>query len=255
VNGGPVDERRRREPRARRFQSVESTSVVEQPSSFAGWRSVGSLGRCGSKVAERFVSPTTDKPSRHFSSASDPTVTTRGARREKRRGLHHVVAGDIELASAPALKARDKRNFGNVTVSLQRRQPLLVPSARTSFSPPQEGGFGLRNQSTTRSSLLSHSKRKLATREKLVRGSLERARGLARSRACPCVVRSTVAEVVGPCVAQVVFTLSRGERRRSLTFHFTNSSQSHRKGVGSKELATVKGENARSRGAQAHRKM
>lgn len=43
VDGGPVDERRRREPRAHRFQAVESTSVVEQPSPFAGWRSVGGL--------------------------------------------------------------------------------------------------------------------------------------------------------------------------------------------------------------------
>lgn len=85
---------------------VESTSVVGQPSSFAGWRSVGSLGCCGSKVAERFVSPSTDMPNRHFSSGSDPTAMTGGARKEKRRGLYHVVAGDIELASAPALKER-----------------------------------------------------------------------------------------------------------------------------------------------------
>lgn len=140
VDGGPVDERRRREPRAHRFQAAESTSVVEQPSSFAGWRSVASLGCYGSKVAERFVSPTTDKPSRHFSSESDPVVTTRGARREKRRGLQPIAAGDSSLP-----RLRHQRNAPeNATSGMGITQPLLVLSARTSFSPPQEGGLGLR---------------------------------------------------------------------------------------------------------------
>jgi hypothetical protein len=43
VDGGPVDERRRREPRAHRFQAVESTLIIRQPSPFAGWRSAGGL--------------------------------------------------------------------------------------------------------------------------------------------------------------------------------------------------------------------
>jgi len=70
---------------------------------------------------------------------------------------------------------------------------------------------------------------------------------ITRSRACPCVVmmRSAVAEVVGPCAAQVVFALSRGERRRSLAFHFTVSSETPARASGKKEAMRVKGENAR----------
>lgn len=140
VNGGPVDERRRREPRAHRFQSVESTSVVEQPSSFAGWRSVGGLGCCGSKVTERFVSRITDSVQQTLQLCWDPAAMTGGARREKRRGLHHVVC------------RRHRASLGSSTegtrlkTQLRERasQPLLVLSARTSFSPPQEGGLGLR---------------------------------------------------------------------------------------------------------------
>jgi hypothetical protein len=89
-----------------RLRAVESTSAVEQPSSFAGWRSVGSLGRCGSKADESLGSRTTDTPGRHFSSASDSAAMTRGARREKRRGLHHVVCRGIEPASPPAPKTK-----------------------------------------------------------------------------------------------------------------------------------------------------
>lgn len=72
---------------------------------------------------------------------------------------------------------------------------------------------------------------------------------------CRNVREDTVAEVVGPCAAQVVFALSRGERRRSLAFHFDVSSGSHRKVAGQKEAPRVEGEDVRSRGAQAHRKM
>jgi hypothetical protein len=71
---------------------------------------------------------------------------------------------------------------------------------------------------------------------------------------CRCK-RSTFAEVVGPCAAQVVVALSRGERRRSLAFDSIVFSGSHRKGAGRKKTNRVEGEIARSRGAQAHRKM
>lgn len=111
------------------------------------------------------------------------------------------------------------------------------------------------NWSTASSSLLSHSRRKLAARETLERGNLVRARGSAApGRARVSLFGSTVAEVVGPCVAQVVFTLSRGERRRSLAFNFSVFSGSHRKGAGTKKTKRVEGETARGCGARASSK-
>lgn len=53
VDGESVGERSRRKPRAHRFQMVEGTQAVEQPSSFAGWRSVGGLGCRGPRSNPR----------------------------------------------------------------------------------------------------------------------------------------------------------------------------------------------------------
>lgn len=173
----------------------------------------------------------TDKPSRHFSSASDPTAMTRGARREKRRGLHHVAAGE---SSQPRL--RHRRNAPeNATSGTWKSQPLLVLSARTSSSPPQEGGAGLRT-GRRRAARFPHTASASLRRE----GNSTEVTSIEREdHPLPGVPvcrldtsRSTVAEVVGPCAAQVVFALSRGERRRSLAFHFDVSSGSHRKGTG-----------------------
>jgi len=251
VNGGPVDERRRREPRAHRFQAAESTSVVEQPSSFAGWRSVGSLGCCGSKVAERFVSRTTDKPNRHFSSVSDPTAMTGGARREKRRGLHHVVC------------RRHRARLGSSTEGTRLKtqlrecdlQPLLVSSARTSFSPPQEGGLGLRTD-----------QRRAARFFRTAGASLRRERNsyedpsneredrplsgvpVCRCKKCCCRSRRAVRGSSGLDPLSGTMTT---EPNVSLHRFFRTNPQ----GIGSKETMRVKGETARSRGAQAHRKM
>lgn len=117
MDGGPVDERRRREPRAHRFQTVDSTQTIEQPSPFAGWRSVDGLSperggllrvKGGARSSdleiyfERNGNNAADMPSGHSSLASDPAVTTMGARRAKEEGIATRQRRNIELASIPA---------------------------------------------------------------------------------------------------------------------------------------------------------
>jgi hypothetical protein len=200
VDGGPVGERRRREPRAHRFQMVEGTQIIEQPSSFAGWRSVGGLQvpkrdglpwvKGGAKSSdfeihfERIGNNAADMPSGHSSLASDPTVVTLGVQRAKEEGT--AARHSRMHSSQPRLPAPKKKRAS--APSGRPLQPSLGPLTRMSFSPPQEGGAGLRNRSATRSSLLSHSRRKLAAREKLGRGKPPSGARISRSRTCPCVV-------------------------------------------------------------------
>jgi hypothetical protein len=192
VDGGPVDERRRREPRAHRFQAVEGTQIIEQPSSFAGGRSVEDLrlprvkgdSRCKKHLEDRFErNDHADTPDGHSSLASALVVTTLGVRRVKEEGTAARHAGDIELASAPAPQAMRES-----AASGRSLQPSLDPSTCMPFSPPQEGGPGLRNRSAASSSSLLHSGRKLAAQGKLVGGKPLSSTRINRSRTCPCVV-------------------------------------------------------------------
>jgi len=124
-----------------RFQAVESTSVVEQPSPFAGWRSVDSLGRCESKGARDFgledprrktripTQPTL--PSGHSSLASDLAVMTGGARRAKEEGIATRHRRNLELVSNPATEGMSESS-----ASGRPLQPSLGPLTRMSPSSP-----------------------------------------------------------------------------------------------------------------------
>jgi hypothetical protein len=104
-------------------------------------------------------------------------------------------------------------------------QPLLGPLTCMSFSPPQEGGAGLRNRPTASSSSLPHSERKLAAWGKPAGGNLSRARGSTahgrvRVSSCSCRSRRTARGSSG-CLA-----LSAGQRRSLAPHSFVFSRRS-----------------------------
>jgi len=192
VDGGPVDERRRREPRAHRFQAVESTLAFEQPSPFAGWRSVGSLSSERSGLLwvkgdarssdleiyfERNRNNVIDMPDGHSSLVSDPAAMTEGARRAKEEGTatHHV--GTIELASTPTLKECGKPRLRDVHCNL--RSALRSPCR--SCHPKKVGLVFETNQRC--GARFSHTARASVRRERnMDKENLNHARGSSAQR-------------------------------------------------------------------------
>jgi len=130
VDGGPVDERRRREPRAHRFQAVEGTQVSEQPSSFAGGRSVDNLWSL--RVKGDFEVQQTSRRSlrkkrsrRHAGWALQPHIGSRsddiGCPKGERGGDCSTLCRRhrASLGSSTVSNARE-RNFGTFTATFAR---------------------------------------------------------------------------------------------------------------------------------------
>lgn len=117
--------------------------VVEQPSSFAGWRSVDNLRLVRVKGGDGDSSPT-PSTSRADTSALHRIPHRRQEVLEERRegDCTTFTCLATELASRAAPKT--KRESAPSGMWKKTKQPLLVSSACMSFSPPQEGGVGLR---------------------------------------------------------------------------------------------------------------
>lgn len=121
VVGGPVDERRGSDPRAHRFQAVESTSAVEQLSPFAGKDGTSTASsRPGEKLPGRWVGAVenvnADTGNRlritEFGRALQLRIRNRADDDEvfgerKRKGSRHATS-HAELASATALRRRPR---------------------------------------------------------------------------------------------------------------------------------------------------
>lgn len=266
VGGGPVDERRRSNPRAHRFQAVESTSGAEQPSPFAGRRTVGvlapSLRGRGSpergrsrrfKSSARARSSRCRKSGRALQLRSGSAAMTGGARREKRRGLHHAQRRPPSLPRHRNRRTRQKRASAACSASFARPfDPCVRPWP---FSQERRGRSS--NRSATHGShpsqLPSGSSfgRKLEARGKPKAGNLSwgrgsTARGRARvSKKCSCRSCKAVRGSSGR------LALSAGRRRSLALVSFVFSARC-RKAGGTKGCGCGRGETARGHGPQAH---
>lgn len=121
-----------------------------------------------------------------LSSASDPAVTTEGARREKRRGLQHVACRRFRASLGFDTEEQSAKAHSRERDS----QPLLVPSACMSIlSPSPQEGRVWPSKPIVDEQLASFPQRSKdrGARETRWRHPSPGAR-ISRSRTCPCVV-------------------------------------------------------------------
>lgn len=237
--GGPVDERSGREPRAHRFQAVESTSAAKQLSPFAGqaerWWPQASVGSKGPAevvgVVETFTQiRATACDERNFGRALQLRIRNHADDDEvlgerKRKGLRNAIGTQICFGSCVALIPATKKT------QVTGASPSAFGSALRpvcSFSAhSQEMGVRSSNRSGTHGSPPRISGRKLAARGNSRWPTPSRARRWPAqwTRACVvCSCRSHLAVRGSRCRP----ALSVG-RRRDLAFG-SLAPPSHRKG-------------------------
>lgn len=172
--------------------------AFEQPSPFAGWRSVESLSSERSGLLwvkddarssdleihfERNGNNVIDMPDGHSSLVSDPAVMTKGARRANEEGIATRHVGTIELASTPTPKECGKPRLRDAHCNL--RSALRSPCRSRH---PQEGGSSLRKLvDDVELASLTQQTQVCGARETRERFPFSCAR-IIRSKACPCVV-------------------------------------------------------------------
>lgn len=180
---------------------VESTLIAEQPSTFAGGRSVGGLSsprrsaplkkgsgslrvegstsslpsqrRAASKFRIARYWNASRQPNGHSSLVSDLVVMTEGARRAKEEGIAtRLYVGSRELVSTPT-----PRTMRESATSGRPWQPSLGSSTRRSLHHPKKVGPVFETGSVAGGSHPSHSKGNFAARRELGEGNLLRGRG------------------------------------------------------------------------------